>query len=158
VHEVARRGLVEPEFGQSAEVRLVVHGQRDVLREQSAEVRVVPVEVGGAHHGPGVACHQAGHGDGESSGPQAFLGRLGDDLPYQPGQFPQHRFGRPAAIGAVPHRPGPDLTAQIDSAHGEMVDAHLRTDTRRTAPAECERGAGSPHPPGPLGTQLIEEP
>ncbi|MDQ1040396.1 hypothetical protein QFZ75_006812 [Streptomyces sp. V3I8] len=57
----------------------------------------------------------------------------------------------------MPHDAGTHLAAQVDRAHGEVVDADLRPDPRRAAPAQGQRRTRPPHPSRALGTQLVEE-
>lgn len=156
VHEVARSTVAQPEFGERAEVGLVAHAQREVHGQQTAEVRVPPVEVRSTDDRARVPSHQTRHSDRQAGWPQPLVLGLGDDSAHQLAEFLDHRCGRPAPIRAVPHRPGPHHAAQIDRADGEMVDADLRPDSGRTVPADGQRRAGAAHPAGPLGTEFLQ--
>ena len=158
MQEVLRGVVAEPQLGQRAEVGLVVHGQRESVGQQRAEVGVVPVEVGGADDGPGVAGHETGHGHREPRGPQA-LGRLG-----RPPGVSVRRVPRSPARG---RGPGwlPCRTARARTSPRRSTAQTARWSTPTSAPIPAgprpltrERRTGTAHPAGPLGTQLLQEP
>ncbi len=146
MHEVPADRAV-PQFGERAEVRLVVH-----LDEQRAQrlgkqrpklgcdVDLTPAKVRGVRHDSGLS-HQARHGDCEARRFEPVAGRLRQRHPCEFGQRPQRLPRLPAAPRRRPADLHPDLLPEVDDARSEVLDPDLQAKPAGPAVADGERRA-----------------